>query len=192
MPSSRKNSHRWTPQEQDVIRRDYRGNWESLEQIAGNLRVTPYAVKGQVSKLGLARQDKGRRWTLDEDEYLRSHITKRPVAWIAKQMHRSVNAVSIRAQRLGLTRRCRDGWYAKTDVMAILGVDHHWVQKRIDSGKMIAVSHFPGNTPGQTGLCPWHITETSLRDYIITYPEELTGRNVDVMAIVDILTAEKL
>ena len=33
----------------------------------------------------------------------------------------------------------------------------------------------------------WHIAEKDLRAYIRRYPEELNGRNVDLIAIVEIL-----
>lgn len=105
---------------------------------------------------------------------------------MAKNLHRSVNAVAGRIQRLGLRHRYRDGWYTKTEVCEILGVDQHWVQRRIDAGVLRATYH-NGERPGKGGMRMWHIAEKELRGFVIQYPQELNGRNVDIVQLVDVL-----
>jgi len=71
--------------------------------------------------------------------------------------------------------------------MEILGHDHKWVQRRIDSGALKATYHFD-HRPSQLGGSAWHIAEADLKYFIKTYPEELVGCNIDIITIVDIIS----
>lgn len=179
-------NHRWTEEERQIVRRDYRGTHESAWAIAEKLGVSFFGVKGQVQKMGISFRPDRRLWTPEEEEQLRDLITQHSPGAIAKRMHRSINSVVVRANRLRLSRRVRDGWYTKREVCAILGVDHHWVQNRIDSGALPAKYHNGHRPQKNNGAC-WHIMEKSLRQFIRRYPQELKGRNVDIILIVDIL-----
>jgi len=180
--------HRWTEEELEIVRRDYRGSIASAQEIADRLGVTKYAVKGQVQKLGIAMQ-KSPDWTPKELERLRSLIHQHSVPQIAKMLHRSPNAVKIKATRLKLGLRVRTDWYTKREVCEILGVDHKKVQSWIDSGALVATWH-NGHRPQQKGMAMWHITTDALRSFIIKYSGELLGRNVDIQQIVWIVAGE--
>lgn len=183
--------HKWTDEERDIVRRDYNGHNQSAHQIADRLthmtgdKITFYAVKGQAAKLGIL-QDKNPRWTDKEVEILFEMITRYAPITIARKLHRSLNAVVVKSKRLGCSRRARDGWYTKREVWRILGVDHHKVQKWIDSGELEASWHTEIKPKKNGGAC-WHIAEQALRDFIIKHSFELTGRNVDLFQIVEIL-----
>lgn len=179
-------NHKWTEEERDIVRRDYHGDKASAEAIAAYLGVTFCAVKGQVQKLGLARQDR-RPWTRKEDNRLQRLMRKECPRNVAIKMHRSINSVVLRAKRLSISRRDRDGWFTKADACAILGVDHKWVQKRIDLGVIEATHHNEESPPQKGGGSCWHIEQSALVKYIRRYPEELTSRNVDLIMIVDML-----
>ena len=88
--------HQWQDWEQDIVRRDYDGTNRSASLIAARLGVTKCAVKGQVQKLGLAMQ-KSPPWTEYELELLEDLIHKHSVTAIAKRLHRSANAVKVKA-----------------------------------------------------------------------------------------------
>lgn len=180
--------HRWTEEELEIVRRDYRGTIASAQEIADRLGVTKYAVKGQVQKLGIAMQ-KSPDWTTKELEMLRELIHKHSVPQIAKRLHRSPNAVKIKATRLKLGLRCRTDWYTKREVCEILGVDHKKVQSWIDSGAIEATWH-NGRKPQKNGMSMWHITTDSLRRFLIRYSGELLGRNVDIQQIVWIVAGD--
>jgi len=179
-------NHIWTDEERDIVRRDYRGTRASAQEIADRLGVTEYAVKGQISAMGTARQDR-HPWSPKEDKRLEQLITRYCPRRVAHIMHRSINSVVVRSKRLNISRRNRDGWFTKREACAILGVDHKWLQKRIDCGTLKATFHDDESPPKKNGGNCWHIDEKDLRDYIRKYPQELTSRNVDMIMIVDIL-----
>lgn len=178
--------HRWTQDEIDIVRRDYAHTHASRRQIAGRLGVTEFAVAGIISKLGIAKRDDRRPWTDPEARRLIRLMETLSTRKVAPLMHRSINSINLKAKRLGISRRNRDGWFTKRDVCAMLGVDHHWVQRRIDSGALKATSHY-GPRPEKLGSSAWHITEAALKEFIRRYPEEINARNVDFILVVDIL-----
>ena len=184
--------HSWTDDERDIVRREYDGTNKTSHLIAARIsymsgeKITFYAVKGQVSRLGLAI-DKSRRWTSKEVELLTELITQYAPPYIARKLKRSVNSVVVKSKRLHCSRRVRDGWFTKREVCEILGVDHLKVQKWIDSGELKAGFHGELK-PQKNGMACWHITTEALRDFILHHSVELTGRNVDLFQIVAILT----
>lgn len=188
--------HKWTDEEMDIVRRDYRGTNASADDIANRLsvmtgeRITLCAVKGQVQKLAIAKVHR-QHWTPAEDKRLGELIHRYAPQTVAKKMGRGLNSVVIRARRLRLSRRVRDGWFTKAEVCQILGVDHKWVQDRIDGGQLKASWH-NGHKPTRNGSAYWHILETDLKAFLRRYPTELTGRNVDLLMVVEILAGVEI
>lgn len=181
--------HKWTDEEHDIVRRDYRGTNASYQRIADRLSVTFYAVKGQAAKLGILQQ-KSPPWDDKELDRLAKLIHTHSITQIAKKLHRSPNAVKVKATRLKLGLRLRDDWYTKKEICEILGVDHKKVQTWIDSGALVARWH-NDHKPQQNGMAMWHIEAKALRSFIISYSGELLGRNVDIQQVVYILTVTK-
>lgn len=185
-------NHRWTDEERDIIRRDFQHTLDSCAQVARFLshmsgdRITAFAVRGQVTSMGIAKTTDRHPWSTIEDDRLRDLMPQFCARRVARMMHRSLNSVVVRSKRLSISRRTHDGWFTKREVMEILGHDHKWVQRRIDSGALRASYHHE-HRPAQKGMACWHITQRDLRDFIRTYPEELVGCNLDIMAIVEIL-----
>lgn len=178
--------HKWTDEEREIVRRDYKGTHASASEIGRRLGVSRHAVAGQVYILGIATRTDRHPWDPEQDDQLRELIPRCAPRTIAMKMHRSTNSVVVRAQRLGLSRRIRDGWFTQTEACAILGVDSHWLQRRIESGQLKATYH-NGCRPNRPGLSMWHIEQKDLKSFICRYPQDLTGRNVDMIAIVEIL-----
>ena len=177
--------HKWTDGERDIVRRDYDGTNKSAWIIANKLDVTFCAVKGQVQRMGIA-QDKSPNWTESEIEILTKNITRYSTVTIARKLHRSINSVVLKAKRLGLSRRIRDDWYTKRDVCNILGVDHKKIQHWIDWGELKASYHH-GYRPQKNGSGSWHVDKSHLRAFIISHSVELTGRNVDLFLVLQVL-----
>jgi len=178
--------HKWTDAERDVVRCGYNGTNNSADQLARELGVTRYAVKGQAQKMGLC-QNKSPRWTNDELDKLYDLIHQYPIAQIAKRLRRTPNAVKVKATRLHLGLRVRDGWFTKREVCEILGVDHRKIQTYITSGVLKASWH-NGRRPQKSGTASWHISEKDLRDFIIANSGDFLGRNVDLQQIVWIVS----
>lgn len=184
--------HRWTDEEREIIRRDYRHTHESRRELAKKIslmsgdKVTEFAVAGQISMMGIAKRDDRRPWTPREKERLAEIIHQYNPRKVARMMHRSLNSVVVQSKRQNASRRVRDGWFTKREVCEILGVDHHWVQRRIDSGALKASYHYD-HRPSQKGGSAWHIDDEALTYFIRTYPEELNARNVDLIMIVELI-----
>lgn len=184
--------HKWTDEEREIVRRDYQGNNASAVAIAVRLsqmtgdRVTFFAVKGQVQKLGCAKILDRKRWTKGEEDRLRELVTQYSPLTISRMMKRSLNSVTLKMKHMRLSRSARDGWYTKREVCEILGVDHKWIQKRIDSGELKASYHH-GHKPQAAGAGSWHIEVKDLRAFIRRSAGELNGRSVDLFQVVDIL-----
>jgi len=176
----------WTDDERDIIRRDYKHTSKSCQELAARLGVTEYGVKGQVSNMGIAKSDDRRSWTPQEKERLGKLIPHFCPRVIARMMHRSINSVVVMAKRQNYPRRYREGWFTKREVQEILAHDHKWVQRRIDSGALIATYHYE-HRPTQKGMSSWHIEEADLVKFIRKYPQELVGCNIDIIMIVELL-----
>lgn len=179
--------HRYTEEERDFIRTNYNGTYLSAQFIAERLGVTPFGVKGQVQRMGLAMQ-KSRPWTDKELKELGELVHRYSIHEIAKKLRRSLNAVKIKATRLGMKLRIHYGWFTKKDCCEILGVDHHKAQEWIDNGLLKATWH-SGRKPQARGMAMWHVEINELRRFIIENAEILQGRNVDIQQIVGILAA---
>ena len=186
---SRSPNHRWTEADRDVVRREYQGTHASRDAIAIKLDVSPNAVANQVAKMGLAKRNGRRPWTTEEDEKLTELALTYSLTQVAKRMKRSINAVSVRMKRLGIHRRDRYGWFTLRETCDILGQDHHWVRARIRCGSLKATRHH--NPKEEQDNRMWHIAEKDLRDFIRRHPQDLDGRNVDLITIVDLLTGLK-
>jgi len=186
--------HKWTDRERDIVRRDYDGTNKTSQAIAAKLssmvgdKITLFAVKGQAAKMGIM-QDKSPDWTEREIEELTEKITIYAPSTIAKSMSRSVNAVVVKAKRLGLSRRVRDGWFTKKEVCEIMGVDHRKIQGYIDRGVLRASFH-NGIKPQKNGGACWHIRQADLISFIKANKGDFQGRNVDLTMIVWLLSGE--
>ena len=178
--------HAWTDSERELVRLEYDGTGASLATIGRKLGVSAFAVKGQVARLGLAKRVGWAMWSDHQTEQLHRLADLYCVTEVARRMGRSVNSVVCKMKRLGISRRSRLGWYTATDVCEILARDHRWIQARIDSGQL-AASYHHGRKPPMAGSGFWHIESKDLREFIRRYPQELDGRNVDLITIVDIL-----
>jgi len=185
-PKNLRRNHIWTEDERGIVRLHYNGTRESIESIMAILNVSRYAVKGQVQFLGLAMQ-KEPNWTEHELEYIRANYTQQSCRVMAHHLKRSINAVKIKATRMHLSLRAREGWYDKMDVCEMLGVDHHKVQAWIDRGDLKVSWHDPESKPNAKGSAMWHIEAADLKDFVVCHCCELQGRNIDLFSLMDLL-----
>ena len=187
----RKTNHGWTDEEREIVRRDYRQTVASRRELANRLGVTEPSVANQIAKMGLAKRSDRRPWTPEENSRLLDLIEKKSPVQIAKSMSRTMNAVVVQAKRLNASRGNRTGWYTMGEVCEILGMDHHWVRRRIENGSLQATRQnggTPEDNPEDNKGKTWRIEEKDLRKFIRRHPHELNGRNVDLVQLVNILS----
>ena len=183
--------HKWTPEEEDIVRQQYCGSHQSCRDIAAYLNgagadppVTQFAVQGRVTKLGIGQRE-NHRWSEREMIRLREWTGRYPPKEIALRLKRGVVSVTVKMKKMGLLRRAKTGWYTKKDVAEILGVDHKKVQRWMDDGYLPAVPY--QEMPQKNGGGQWYIREADLRAFLLRYPQELVGRNLDICQVFDIL-----
>jgi hypothetical protein len=192
MTGKRRKAHKWTEDELDYIRCNYRGTVRSKQEIARMLSyrcgedITVHQVTGRIQAMGLAAK-KAPPWTEKEIRYLERNANSLSLTKMARKLGRSVNAVKVKEKRMNLRRRYRDGWFTKKEVCEILGADHKKVQGWIDSGELAAEWNNPDIKPCGKGMSYWRIQQEDLREFIRRYAGELQGRNVDIFMIVEIL-----
>ena len=191
MAARRTIKHKWTPEEEDIVRQQYRGTHQSCQDIADYLNhagakppISQFAVQGRVTKLGI-RQRENRRWTEREMARLQEWTGQYPSVLIAQKLKRGVVSVTVKMKRMGLSRRAKTGWYTKKDVGEMLGVDHKKVQRWMDDGYLKAVPD--QEIPQKNGGGQWRIVENDLRTFLLRFPQELVGRNLDVCQVFDII-----
>ena len=182
--------HLWSQKEKDFVRLYYRGTRKSRQYLASILNVSEHAVAGQVNRMGLCKRSSRAKWTHDEDEQLRTLIGtligRYPVSRISKIMGRTPNAISVRAKRLKPSRRDRDDWYTLTEVAEILGVDRHWVERRITAGTLKASLQHGSRKASKPRV--YRIRRNELRNFIRRFPQELNSFNIDLITCVDLLS----
>ncbi|MBN1690429.1 MAG: SANT/Myb domain-containing protein [Dehalococcoidia bacterium] len=179
--------HRYTEQEDDYIRMHYKQSNESAQEIASKLNLTANQVKGRAHVMGLGKKTRhARYWTPEEDKQLKELIHRYSITTISNMISHSPNAIKVRATRLKIHLRSRNGWYTKKDCCEILGIDHKLLQPFLDSGALKATYH-NGRKPSKNGLAMWHIEGKDLREFIIKNSHEFNGRNVNLIKIVDLV-----
>lgn len=179
-------THKFTDDELEIIRRDYKGTVASQRQIAQHLGLTRWQVHYALEGMCLNHRWNEKYWTEKEDNFLRNHVDHYSEKRFSQILRRSRNSIKVRLTRLGLSRRNRDGWYTMKEVCEILGVDHHKVSRWINLG-LIGASYHHGHKPQKNGSGYWHIRREDLAIFIRKYPQELLGRNVDMIQVVEVL-----
>lgn len=182
----------WTPEAVTIVRRGYDGTPTTISSLAKRLsdvcgrQITYTAVRSKIRRMGLQQSRAKRLWGEGEDNMLISMVEHRCISTIAVKLKRSEGAVATRIKILGLSRRSRDRWYTIGDLCDVFGVSDNWVKFRIGQGAIRATRHYARSGDNGSGRA-WHIDRKDLVRFIRIYPQELIGRRVDMIQIVDLL-----
>jgi len=183
--------HHWTEDEDLIIRREYRHDRASADRLAARFGVDYNSMHHRIRRLGITRSNRRVRWTAKMDDKLALLLPKHPIAKVARMLGLGIGPVARRAYLQGISRRNREGWYTKKDVCQVCGVDHLLVQAWIDSGSLKASWHNGERPSGSGGQAKWHIEASDLRDFIRRCPDDLQGRMVDMVQLVEVLAGIK-
>ena len=178
--------HTWTNDEKGIIRETFDQSYSSVCRLAQRFGVTPNALSELISRMGL-RVVRRRRWSPREEKRLEELLANHSVDEVVKITKRSYTAVLVKAKKLHLAKNNREGWYTEEDVAQIFGMSGKTVTNRIEKGLLTAMPHDSSRPPRKGKSAPWHISKESLIGYIRKYPEDLQGRNVDMICLVDVL-----
>jgi hypothetical protein len=193
------NGHKWTPEELDLIRVEYKGTYKSAELLARRItiksgdKISAYAVKKQAGRLGLT-SNTANLWSDAEVKCLTSLVGKYSMREIQRRLKhngykRTMKAIIAKMRDLGMQAEDRVGWFTKREASEILGVSLITVQNWIDCKALKASYHHGVKPAGGAGKTYWHIEESDLLDFILAHPMELTGRNINFFLISDMFKA---
>ena len=180
----------WTDEELDSIRVAFDQSYRSVEVLAKRFGVSPNAVSHMVDRMGI-RIVKRRRWSQRDEERLEEMLSEYSVDEVARRTGRSLIAIVVKAKRMKLVSNHRSEWYTSQDTAALLGMNSSTVVNRIKAGTLKASAHNSLHPPRKGLSGAWHIHRDDLKDYVQRHPEDLQGRNVDMLLLVDLLCGVK-
>lgn len=183
--------HNWTEEEKVYLRCEYRYTKHSFNILAREFGVTSNALRKILSRLGLVKYRKD--WSKADLGFLCRNYTELPTVALARKLKRSEGAIRQKALKLKISKGDRVDWFTLNDVYQMLGVSQKWLMRRLRNGYKLVIRQFnPEVSLAKMGGSPYYISRASLRDFIRRYPEELNGRNVDFVMLVDILAGIKV
>ena len=172
--------YRFTVELAEGLREAYRApNKRALsERLRALRRQRPawpaHVWYGEAQRMGLAIEDRRPRWTAAEDRELLMGLGSRTVAWLARQLGRTRTAVEMRARRLEMSWRVRDG-FTQQSLAECFGVMPAKVAQWVQMGSLT--------------LCEGRITEEDVRRFIRLHPAEYDLRRVDQLWFKSMMTA---
>jgi len=174
----------WNDWKLKLLRERYDGRVKGrARDIARVLGVTKRVVNRKASDMGLARV-KERPWSPVDLAYLARHYHRVRVQTIAKRLGRSKIAIELKAKRQRY-RKLGEGYTANSLAMA-LGVDSHWVTRRIKERKLTASYRNTNRTAAQ-GNDAYLITEESVVAFVTEHTHELDLRRIDPLWFLDLI-----
>ncbi|WP_195615494.1 hypothetical protein [Intestinimonas butyriciproducens] len=126
---------RWTQEQDDYLR----AHWQeqSDKELAAAVGHPLASTGARRGKLGLCKRKgcRGKDWTQKELDYIAEVWGEKTIPQIARHLGRSINAVKIKANRLGYAGQMKYGeMMTARKVSELLGVDVHavcdyWIPK---------------------------------------------------------------
>ncbi len=176
-----------SPERETYLRAHYRPTVHGIShRIARVLGVPKWRVCRWAAELGLSGPDtRGPKWTTSDDAFLEAHIGARRPGWIAKQLGRSVTAVTVRAKRIGLSRRDARTWYTARQVADGFGVDPSTVVRWIDRAWLAATREGQDYPDGRAAA--WRVEYVALRRFVREHHTAYLLAKVDQVWFLDLV-----
>ncbi len=176
----------WQPKEKEIVKKGYTGEKKNildikkqLEYFCGTKR-TEDSIRKMAAKLGLTRFKRS-NWTKAGVELLEALSGSFTPLQISLKMGRSLTAVYNKANALGIPLNQHHDLYTVNELASMLGVWDGTITRWLKQGTLKTAEHYTSDH--------WIITRCAVKEFIINHPTELTGRNIDVVQLVDILTS---
>ena len=183
----------FTPAMDDEIRHAYHlyldhNNRRAIGGCAKRLGVPRWMVTRRGGTLGLARV-KEPAWSAEEVSLLErwGHLTDAVIQRKLKAVgfQRSVNGIHLKLKRLRIKQNL-DG-YSGWSLATAFGVDSHKVTNWIRRKMLRATLRGTGRTEIQGGDTFW-ITQSAVREFVFSYPDEVDLRKVEKWWFLDLVT----
>jgi hypothetical protein len=168
----------WRPDEDALLKRRYERG-DLLKAIAAEFGVSWAAVQQRVhvlirrGQIDISRRAK-RPWTEADEQELRGLVGWHAEDVIARKMGRSVNAIHVRINRLGLSRQFK-GAYTAREVGRIFQVDaktvsHIWIRHGWLQGKRSTIKC--------GGRRKWWIEHEAIEAFMRAHPHQYERRRI--------------
>jgi transposase len=142
------------------------------KKIAAEIGVPDHVVRIWAKRLGIVRKAAG-TWTQVEEAYLRANIGDMPMKQLSKTLHRSVDAVKSKCDRLDLSYATYDDdGYSLTEVAEGLGREQDDVMRWMKGRKKRGV------------LC---FSDNEIRRFLQEHPEQVSKEVLNSLWVRDLL-----
>jgi hypothetical protein len=156
----------------DELRSAYVGDMKHLSSALDKLQALTkwprHAFTSEARKLGLELRTEARRWTAEEDEYLREHLGQQSPWAIGRHLGRTQMAVQSRAAKLRLSGQVSTG-YCISDLAEVFGVRRARVGGWVSRGLLGRPVRWQGT----------RVAESAVLRFVHRYPHEYDLRRVD-------------
>jgi hypothetical protein len=173
--------YRYSDNEKELIRLYFNGKRLNTEKIISLIMtqcgiVRSYnSVRAQAGMMGLTTPI--RTWTKEDFDTLSEMVGHYSLRKISRRLKRTRASIHHKLEFLKLSANLRNGWYNANDVTLILGVGLKTVRKWLSDCTLIAEKEGNG----------YHILAKDLKSFVLKYPTELTGRNIDLVQYNELL-----
>lgn len=178
------NLGKWSEEDKNYVIQNYRHNWESAQQVANVLKRTPIAVQCMAGTLHLYNRIR-KNWSKKEDEFLVENYAQKSMHSLVNYLKRSRNSIYCRAEYLGIVRHNRNDCFTIQELVTALGVAHRTIRSWADSGQLRCETEKADGGP----VFRYRVTRQNLKAFLKKHPLELQGKNVDMVWLIDVLTA---
>jgi len=165
--------YNWTPELRAELQAAYRGLRKrelsaALSKLERKTGWPRHAMKSEAIRMGIITGDHRRAWTAEETEYLAERLGVVSLKQIARRLGRSHGSVESRAEKMGLSRRVKEG-YCLADLCALFGESYSKVKRWQERGLL-------GRVHAVSGL---RVAEENVLQFIREHHCEYDLRRVD-------------
>ncbi|MBW2599984.1 MAG: hypothetical protein JRC60_07925 [Deltaproteobacteria bacterium] len=193
------NKRKYFPIESElqIIRDLYDGTTVKTNIIMMRLgrKYPRWHVKRLAQSMGLARLSKMPNWSEKEEQYLEDNYHHKGYVSIRNGLmringgvSRSLTAMKLKAKRLQINKGSEG--YTLRGVEALLGIDHHKIERWIDARWLAGKRRGTLRKKSQGGDM-WFFHPEDLRTFIINHPDEIDLRRVAKQEFIALLAGEK-